>query len=75
LGLGPATPLLSIPADEMVDASLTEIRAKQLMEIDVLHKILDAAHKTAVDSASQRRQLSRKRHVKQRDTEQINFEI
>jgi hypothetical protein len=73
-GLPPSTPLLSItPSPKSQSLQLTEIRPRQLMEIELLQSTIDNVHKEVHDAAQYRREKQRKRHLGKRSVHAISF--
>lgn len=75
-GLPAGTPLLSIsprpPAEEL---SITEIRARQLMQMESLRTSMDAVHKQIHDTARSRREQQRNSIRKKRSVHTVNFAL
>jgi Integrase zinc binding domain/Integrase core domain len=73
-GLPPSTQLLSItPSPKSQPLQLTDIRARQLMEIELLQSAIENVHKEVCDAAQSRREKQRKRHLGKRSVHAINF--
>jgi hypothetical protein len=75
-GLPASTPLLSItPNPTSQSLPLTDIRARQLLEIESLQSAVENVHKQVYDAAQARRDQQRRRQLGKRSVRVVNFAL
>jgi hypothetical protein len=75
-GLAADTPLLCLENTDMpTTESLAQLRAQQLVNIELLRTSLDEVHKHVVDTTQRNCATARQSHANKREVKLVNFDI